>query len=658
MKPIGYLIFHINLGFSSIEEKNWLSLIDKCYHPLLDFVERTGIPVGVELTGWTLKKIQNIDISWVERLKKLLKDDKCQLIGSGYSQIIGPLVPYKLNEWNQKLGIETYENILGFKPKIILVNEMAFSSSMINLYDKFGYKAFIMDRDNIKLILNSNKETNKKYPTHGYGVNGCEMQVLWSDSILFQKLQHFAHGDISVADYLCYLNNRLKEGEYIFPIYCNDAEVFDFRPGRFAEERPTHPDGEWNRIEKLLKLVVNETKMNFVLPSVVLKIINSSTEKYVTDFVNASYPVPVKKQNKYNLLRWAVTGRNDLWLNTMCFRIEKHLSENKNNDPHIWQELCELWQSDLRTHITKKRWQKALRKLNKILKQEGIDNSFKNKNILNEKFKNISSVLGLIDDTGITLENDGILLSISSKKINLKLNLRRGLTIEAISFYSHDMVPCIGKLPHGHFTSIELGADYYSGGVIIELPLSRSRVTDLDRVKPRILKKKNGNIKILADIVTPFGNVIKIIEVFSDQEKVEISYHFSNWKKILGSVRLGIMTFLNHFCDKNTKLFCTNGGDDYECFDLNGYICHAKPASTLVSSSRGFGATSGKIIVSNNNRNLKFIWDPSESAVIPMLHNETVNKKTLSRLIFSMKETDDTVKGASELCSFKLVIST
>ena len=57
MMPKGYLIFHLNLAFSSIEEDRWADVITTCYHPLLDLIEKTGIPIGIELTGWTLKQI-------------------------------------------------------------------------------------------------------------------------------------------------------------------------------------------------------------------------------------------------------------------------------------------------------------------------------------------------------------------------------------------------------------------------------------------------------------------------------------------------------------------------------------------------------------------------------------------------------------------------
>jgi len=220
------------------------------------------------------------------------------------------------------------------------------------------------------------------------------------------------------------------------------------------------------------------------------------------------------------------------------------------------------------------------------------------------------------------------------------------------------MEPCIGTLPHGYFPCISLGADYYSGGVIVELPLQRRRVTDLEKIEPTFLIKDNGNIEIRAEIRTQFGSIIKVVEVSTNSEKVSLIYNFPKWDKVFGSVRLGVMTLLNQFSHKNTKILCSNGGRDNEIFNFSGEFNHTKPPSTLVSSSRGLGATTGKIQIRNNGKSVNLQWDPSESAVMPMLHNESFNNRTLSRVIFSMREMDDTLKKPVNIEAFNFSIST
>ena len=354
MDSKGYLVFHLNLAFSSIEEKAWEDVIKSCYHPLLDLIEKTGVPVGIECTGWTLRQIKKIDPDWIDRFRVLLDSNYCELIGSGYCQIIGPLVPEKVNEWNQKIGLDDYSEILGQKPQLSLVNEMAFSQSMVDLYSRFNYRGFIMDRDNIRLALDS-----FEVPSIAKGHGDFSLPILWSDSILFQKVQHYAHGDISLETYLNYLKGRIESGESFLPIYCNDAEVFDYRPGRFKEERPTHPDGEWNRLHDLIQSIVKDAQVEILLPSEALAQSLAASKKTISNLVSVGYPVPVKKQAKYNIARWAVTGRDDMWLNTTCHRIAKELISSENHNKKDWEELCELWASDLRTHITEKKMEKS-----------------------------------------------------------------------------------------------------------------------------------------------------------------------------------------------------------------------------------------------------------------------------------------------------------
>jgi hypothetical protein len=657
VKPKGYIVFHLNLAFSSIEENARADVIKNCYHSLLNLIEQTGIPIGIELTGWTLKQIERIDNTWIERFKILLSTGKCELIGSGYCQIIGPLVPYKVNEWNQKLGIETYKEILGCRPNIILVNEMAFSNSLVDLYSSFGYTGLIMDRDNVRLALGLENLPINLVPTHAKGPSGAVLPVLWSDSILFQKVQQFAHGDIGINHYLGYLKGRINDGESIFPIYTNDAEVFDYRPGRFGEERPTHPEGEWNRFKTLLETIVSDTNIEFFAPTHALQAGNGIAGKRTFMLANAAYPIPVKKQAKYNIARWAVTGRDDFWLNTMCHRIEKHLVESQNNNHNDWRELCELWASDLRTHITDKRWVRAKSQLSSVLFQHGISDVFGGGQGLQGKLDTLMDAIGKYGYAEIALSHEQIVLSISTKNIKLELNLQRGLAINNLAFSSHSMEPCIGTLPHGHFGSISLGADYFSGGVVVELPLERARVTDLEKVDPKFRIKDNGNIEISAKINTKFGSIIKVVEVSIDKEQVSLSYDFSSWDKVIGSVRLGTMTLMNQFSHEATKIECFNGGDNYEVFNFSGEFDHTKPPSTLVSSSRGLGATTGEIKISDNGKFINFLWDPSESAVMPMLQKTSSNGRYLSRVFFSMKEVDDSAKFPSNIGKFSLSIA-
>jgi len=59
---------------------------------VLDLCEKHG-PIGIEAPGYTLEQIALIDPDWSSAPARLIAAGKMELIGSGYSQMIGPLVP-------------------------------------------------------------------------------------------------------------------------------------------------------------------------------------------------------------------------------------------------------------------------------------------------------------------------------------------------------------------------------------------------------------------------------------------------------------------------------------------------------------------------------------------------------------------------------------
>ena len=158
-----YILFHLNLMFSSVDEESRKYVIKQCYWPILNLA-KNGVKIAIEASGITLEIIKNIDRSFVDKMKNLIHEDKIQFIGSGYSQLIGPLVPTQLNQWNISMGNKVYDDILSCQPQTALVNEMVFSSSMINHYLTNGFKTIIIDwNKSIKLkIMHCEKNTIKE----------------------------------------------------------------------------------------------------------------------------------------------------------------------------------------------------------------------------------------------------------------------------------------------------------------------------------------------------------------------------------------------------------------------------------------------------------------------------------------------------------------
>ena len=155
-----FILFHINLCFSSIEEEERKSVLKLSYWPLLNLIENLKLPIGIEATAYTLEEINKIDPKFINKLKILIKKKYCEFIGSGYSQSIGPLMPAKVNRYNLRIGNDLYSKLLNIKPDLALINEQVFSKGILDNYLNNGYKNIIMDWDN---CFKSNSDIQDKY---------------------------------------------------------------------------------------------------------------------------------------------------------------------------------------------------------------------------------------------------------------------------------------------------------------------------------------------------------------------------------------------------------------------------------------------------------------------------------------------------------------
>ena len=349
--------------YSSIDKDNREMVSNKCYWPLFQLADN-GIPFGIEASGLSLEMLNQIDSSLIQYIRRYIKEGKIEFIGSGYSQLIGPLVPAQVNQWNQKLGLEIYHELLGVHPKIALVNEMAYSGGIIEHYINARYEGLIMEWNNPRSGHPEWKNKWRYFPQKAAGSNGETIPLVWADSIAFQKFQRYAHGEYELKDYLSYIKAQAGEKDYYFPLYSNDLEIFDYRPGRYHTETMMDGNFEWNRINELYSQLNKQDWSKLFFPSDVLDGTEDPNAGHELHLESPVQPIPVKKQEKYNINRWALTGRDDLGINTKCYQIYDSLIQDQNDESSDWKELCYLWSSDFRTHITQKRWTEYISRLN------------------------------------------------------------------------------------------------------------------------------------------------------------------------------------------------------------------------------------------------------------------------------------------------------
>jgi hypothetical protein len=619
-----FAFFHLNLAFSSIEEEKRGEVIARCYWPLLNMAERIG-PIGMEVSGYTLEEIAARDPVWIAKARDLIAAGRIELIGSGYSQMIGPLVPARVTQENLRLGMTVYQRLLGVRPTLALVNEQAYAGGLVGLYREAGFEALLMDWDNPAAHHPEWDARTQYLPQHAVGPAGEEIALIWSNTTLFQQLQRFAHGDTELETYRAFVRGRRGADTRALCLYASDAEIFDFRPGRFRTEEKLSDTSEWARIEAAFAAVVADGAA-LVAPSAVLRLMDRPGAGTKLVLESPACPVPVKKQRKYNLARWAVTGRDNLAINAACERIWRGMAAAPNPD---WKELCYLWASDFRTHLTERRWTAYCARLKAA---EG-------------KWSPAPPPLPRAPQTAPLQER---FIDIATHELMARLDRRRGMALQSLKFAPHARA-AIGGLPHGTFDDIALQADWYTGDCVFEAP-GEHKLTDLEWCEARSETLANGDVLVQARIDTPRGLIEKQMRFCAAAPRVEfdLTFHWEDWSK--GVLRLGHFTLLPDAFAADALVFATSNGGGRETFASSGQrIDHGAPVSFLVSSSHAIGMTGGWAEIGDGRTMLRIEVDRTTAPLLGMLtHRPALNHRgepsLFCQLQLSALELDDTRK--------------
>lgn len=619
-----FALFHLNLAFSSIEEEQRATVVRDCYRPLLALAR--DHPIGIEATAYTLEAIGKSDPAWLDELAVLIAAGKVEFIGSGYAQAIGPLLPADMVGTNLRLGNQAYQQMLGIRPKLALVNEQAYAGGLVAQYLDAGYEALLVDWDNVANF--HDWPPDYRYaPQRARGNDGRDIGLIWTNTVAFQKLQRLAHDDITLDDYLAFVAGQRgapdEQSDRTLCLYASDAEIFGFRPGRYRTEESNQGGQEWRRMAEALAGVAALDGVRLVLPSESLKV-QAPFAGQSLRLESAAYPVPVKKQRKYNLTRWAVTGRDDIGVNAACQRIYAALKKRGGTDCD-WRELCRLWASDFRTHITEQRWQGFVRDLAAMEARLGT-----------------AQPPALPTVSGHPVEER--YLRIETPSIKAELDRRRGLAVRSAAF-APDFVSLIGGIAHGHFDDIALQADWYTGDCVFEAP-GEHKVTDLEWATTRIERAADGTVRVLGEIATALGPIRKLMTFHADSPQIDFDLEF-DWQAFgRGALRLAHVTLLGEAFDENSLSFAAhNGGRDPDRFTLKDQIVeHGAPVSFLVSASCALGMTEGWLELADARHRVEVLVDRQTAPLIGLINHRRSGGKLFCQAMLSALELDDTRK--------------
>jgi hypothetical protein len=630
-------LFHLNLSFSSLEEEDQPAVIERCYRPLLALAEENAFPVGIEASGWTLERIAELAPDWLASARELIDAGRMELVGSGYAQLAGPLVPAEVNRWNLRLGLESYERLLAARPRLALIGEQAYSPGILDLYAEAGYAGVIADWDNAwRSHPEWGRETRHR-PQLARGLE-CEVPVVWSESVAFQKFQRYAHAEMTRDEYVEFVRGAVRDGGALM-LYANDAEVFDHRPGRFAAE-PEMQEPEWERIGEGLRALTTAGVVRPVLPSRVLTLLETSGAGRVISLEAPDQPIPVKKQDKYNISRWAVTGRDDVDLNTRCGRLHQRLRA-VDPGPEAWRELCALWASDLRTHITERRWASAMARLQAAEAAWGVTPAAAPRAAARSAATG-SGTAALPD--GVTRQ--GRFLRVIAGDLEVVLSTRRGLAVVSYCDRTVGDESLFGAVEHGYFETIDISADWYTGNLVQETPL-RHKVTDLERVEPRI-ERAGSTIVLSGSIESELGWIEKAVTIDPEAREVVVDWTL-RWAELPpGSLRLGHVTLHPEALDRSSLFYAThNGGSSLEYHELGDEpVDHGLPVSALVSTRMGLGVTEGLLRLGDRHKHVRVRIDHAVARPLGLITYRPAPRRFFLQASFSLTESDDTRRGA------------
>ncbi len=620
-----FALFHLNLAFSSIPEERRGDVIARCYWPLLKLAAAHG-PLGLEVSGYTLEEIAAHDPTWIEAARAAIRDGAIELIGSGYSQMIGPLVPAQVTRENLRLGVDIYQRLLGTRPRTALVNEQAYAGGLVAHYADAGFEALIMDFDNPASQHPEWDSETGYLPQYALGPEGRKIALIWSNTAAFQQLQRLAHGDTDAQTYRAFVRGKCHTHKArALCLYASDAEVFDFRPGRFRTEEALN-EREWDRLADAFA-GVRADGAKFVAPSRILDLLGAPGAGQTLVLESPACPVPVKKQRKYNLARWAVTGRDNLAVNAACERIWRGMAADPSRAD--WKELCTLWASDFRTHLTDARWTAFAARLKAADAKWG---------------KPPPEWPAPLTTTPVTDR----FLSIDTPSLRAVLDRRRGMALDHLHFAGHANA-ALGGLPHGFFDDIALQADWYTGDCVWEAP-GEHKTTDLEWAETRIERTAGGDVIVEGRISTPRGLIEKRMRFCADSPRVEFDllFDWESWDK--GVLRLGHVTLLPDAFDLGSLWLTTTNGGAPERFALRGQnIDHGQPVSFLVSSSFGLGMTEGWAEIGDGKTGVRIEVDRQTAPLLGLLTHRPARRadgcpSLFCQLQLSALELDDTRK--------------
>jgi predicted glycosyl hydrolase (DUF1957 family) len=377
------VILHWNTDYAEIPRKELPVVVEKSYKPMVEAIEnwRDGT-ICFNITGHTTEYLLQNYPELVDQVKALAKDNTIEMLASGYSHPILPLLPRERVKQQLVDHIDQIKDVYGKKPIGIWPPELAVSPSVLQQFKEVGLEWTAIDYEHYLLSqffgndqnpFERRDETLTEFMADAYWTKGIKrlLTFLKAKRLMGKANQEQVHplqrvgikDEESIKAYLSsaswsystmfavggtvpiytakqHLKSILKVQTPILALYATDIEFFGYRG-----MGPDPPAPE-TLIDFLLKL--QKHNISIISPTQVAEDQWPTDPSYLSTgswAPDKSFRIWTDSEDNKELARRAEEIYQHLrmkkWAKGLMKKVEPYLRIMENSDPRGWAPLPE-----------------------------------------------------------------------------------------------------------------------------------------------------------------------------------------------------------------------------------------------------------------------------------------------------------------------------
>lgn len=146
------VLLHWNLDYAEFPRSEAENIISKSYQPMIDAIQSANLgPILMNITGHTVEYLQKHNHELLDQIKLLLDENKIELVGSGYSHPILPLLPKRRRLGQLRSHKDQLESLFDINLKGIWPPELAVSQLVLDDVHEVGYEWSVTDHEHLSI---------------------------------------------------------------------------------------------------------------------------------------------------------------------------------------------------------------------------------------------------------------------------------------------------------------------------------------------------------------------------------------------------------------------------------------------------------------------------------------------------------------------------